>query len=304
MRIAFAGTPDAAIPSLQALLDAGHEVVAVITRPDAPAGRGRTLSESPISAFANSRGLRVFKPARLADFGDELRALAPTCIPVVAYGGLVPEDMITIPTLGWINLHFSLLPRWRGAAPVQRAIIAGDVTTGATTFRLEAGLDTGPVFGSIVRPIAPDDTAGSVLDALAHDGAQLLADTVAVLESAHPTPQSVDGVTHAEKLTKADAEIDWAAPAISIDRLIRGCTPDPSAWSAFAGARLGIGPVQLRQDITDLAPGALRFDGDVLVGTGSNAIALRQVKPAGRSWMDADAWARGLRIRPERFDAR
>lgn len=304
LRIAFAGTPDAAIPSLQALLGAGHDIVAVITRPDAPSGRGRTISPSPVAVFAAAQGLRVLKPIALHDINDELRTLAPDCIPVVAYGGLVPADMLDIPQYGWINLHFSLLPHWRGAAPVQRALIAGDDVTGATTFRIEAGLDTGPVFGTLVRPIAADDTAGTLLDALAHDGAQLLVQTLANITTLQPVPQSTDGASHAEKLGKADAEIMWTHPAIAIDRRIRACTPEPGAWASVLGERIVLGPAVPRPDCTDLAAGALRIGRQVLVGTGSHALELQQVKPSGKGWMAADAWARGLRTIPEQFDAR
>lgn len=303
MRIAFAGTPDVAIPSLRELIAAGHDIVAVITRPDAPAGRGRVLTPSPVADFAVEHGLPVLKPQRLSDIADGLRALEPDCIPVVAYGALVPADLLNVPKYGWINLHFSLLPAWRGAAPVQRAIMAGDDVTGASTFRLEAALDTGPVFGSLTRTIAPDDTAGTVLGALAEDGARLLARTVAELPTLRPVAQSGDEVSYAEKLTKLDAMVRWDHPALVIDRQIRGCTPDPGAWSSIDGERIGIAPIRIRPDVTDLASGALRFDDDVLVGTGSHAVQLVQVKPAGRGWMDAAAWARGLRTRPEHFDA-
>ena len=302
MRIAFAGTPEVAVPSLQALLDAGHEVVAVITRPDAPVGRGRVMTASPIADFAAAHGLHVLKPARLHDIADELRALAPECIPIVAYGGLVPADLLDVPTYGWINLHFSLLPAWRGAAPVQRAIMAGDDITGATTFRLEEALDTGPVFGTLTRTISADDTAGDVLDALAVDGAQLLVQTVGQLATLRPVPQSSDDVSYAEKLSKSDAHVRWADPALAINRQIRGCTPEPGAWTTIGGERISLGPVRMRADVTDLAAGALRFDDVVLVGTGSHGVELGDVKPAGKGWMAAAAWARGLRERPESFD--
>lgn len=297
MRIAFAGTPEVAIPSLTALLDAGMDVVAVITRPDAPAGRGRSLTSSPVAAFAAERGLPVLKPAKVGDIADELRALAPEAVAVVAYGGLIPASMLTIPTYGWVNLHFSLLPAWRGAAPVQRAIIAGDDITGACTFRLEAGLDTGPVFGSITRAIGAQDTAGGLLADLARDGAQLLAQTIASINSLHPVPQATDGVSLAPKLEKDDARIVWRHPALAIDRLVRGCTPDPGAWSEIAGQRIGLAPVIPRPDVHDLPVGVVRAEGrTVLVGTGSHAVELGQVKPAGKSFMAADAWWRGARL--------
>lgn len=295
MRIAFAGTPEVAIAPLQALLDAGHEVVAVVTRPDAPAGRGRTLTPSPLAIFAEGCGLPVLKPERLVDIAPELETLTPECIAVVAYGGLVPSSMLDLPTHGWINLHFSLLPAWRGAAPVQHAIIAGDDITGACTFRIEEGLDTGPVFGCITRDISHDDTAGRLLQQLSVDGATLLAQTIANLESIVPVPQSGD-VSLAPKLDKDDARIAWAHPALAVDRRIRGCTPEPGAWSEAGGVRLVLAPVTVRADVTDLAVGEVRLEGRVvLVGTGSCAVALSAVKPAGKAWMDADAWMRGLR---------
>lgn len=304
MRLVFAGTPEVAVPALAACLAAGHEILAVITRPDAPGGRGRTLQQSPVARFAAEHGLRVLKPERLVDIADELRALAPAAIPVVAYGALVPASLLDVATHGWINLHFSLLPQWRGAAPVQRAIMAGDDVTGACTFRIEAGLDTGPVFGTVTREIRPDDTAGSLLDALAHDGAVLLAQTLANIDAITPVPQPVDGVSLAAKLTKEEAQVRWDLPALVIDRGIRGCTPDPGAWTVFGEQRLGLGPVVLRPDVDDLAPGAVRFErAAVLVGTGSHAVALQSVKPQGKGSMAATDWARGLRERPDTFGA-
>lgn len=303
LRIAFAGTPDVAIPSLDALLAAGHDVVAVITRPDAPAGRGRVLMPSPVAHFAAAHGLRVFKPTHVAEIEHELRGLRLDCIPVVAYGGMIPRQLLDVPTHGWINLHFSLLPRWRGAAPVQRAIMAGDDVTGATVFRIDAGLDTGPVYATLTRPIAVNDTAGSLLESLASEGAALLAQTVSTIEAALPTPQPVDGVTHAAKLGKVDARVAWGDAAVVIDRHIRGCTPEPGAWTEHAGERIVLGPVSLRPDHATLAAGEIEFGTDVLVGTGSCAVALGVVKPAGRNWMDAEAWMRGVRERSVRFDA-
>ena len=207
MRIAFAGTPDVAIPPLQALINAGHEVVAVITRPDAPSGRGRTLTASPVATFAEAHGIPAFKPAKLADINDELRELKLDAIAVVAYGALVPEAMLDVARHGWINLHFSLLPAWRGAAPVQRAIMAGDEITGACTFQIEAGLDSGPIFGTLTRVIASDDTAGTLLTALADDGAQLLAQTISALDQLVAVSQAVDDVSFAPKLEKEDARV-------------------------------------------------------------------------------------------------
>lgn len=305
MRIAFAGTPEVAIPALWTLIDAGHEIVAVITRPDAPAGRGRALQASPVAAFAEEQRLTVLKPQRLADIADELALLAPEAVAVVAYGGLVPVHLLDLPRHGWINLHFSLLPAWRGAAPVQWAIISGEEITGASTFRIEAGLDTGPVFGTLTRTIDRADTAGSLLAALATDGAQLLAQTIGALDRLHPVPQPHDGVSVAPKLEKDDARVRWTDPALAVDRRVRGCTPEPGAWSTAREQRLVLEPVVLRPDITDLAPGRVRVDGRaVLVGTGSHAVMLTRVKPAGKGWMDADAWMRGLREEVEFADAR
>ena len=304
MRIAFAGTPEAAIPSLWTLLDAGHEIVAVISRPDAPAGRGRTMQASAVAEFAQERGLRVLKPAKLHEIHDELAAMHLDCIAVVAYGGLVPRTMLDLPKYGWINLHFSLLPAWRGAAPVQWAILAGDDMTGACTFRIEAGLDTGPLFGSLTRPIERGDTSGSLLAVLATEGAQLLAQTVGALERLHPIAQSAADASLAPKLDKDDARIRWVDPALAVDRRIRACTPEPGAWTVLGDQRVGVEPVILRPDVSDLDAGAVRIEGKaVLVGTGSHAVALQRVKPAGKAWMDADAWMRGLRGTLEFADA-
>ncbi len=304
MRLAFAGTPEVAIPSLTALLDAGHELVAVITRPDAPAGRGRVLTPSPVAEFAAAHGLHVLKPAKVIEITEVLTALAPQCVAVVAYGGLIPVSLLELPQHGWINLHFSLLPAWRGAAPVQHAIMAGDDVTGATTFRLEAGLDTGPVFGTITRAIDARDTAGRLLQELAHDGANLLAQTIAAIETLVPRAQPAAGVSLAPKLEKADARIVWHNPALVVDRLIRGCTPEPGAWSETGGQRLAIEPVTPRPDVRDLLPGEIRsHERSVLVGTGSYAVELSRVKPAGKSWMEADAWWRGLREQQGFVDA-
>ena len=296
MRIAFAGTPEAAIPSLWSLLDAGHEVAAVITRPDAMAGRGRQLRASPIADFAQEHGLPVLKPERLVDASETLGALDVSTVAVVAYGGMVPTSLLGLPEHGWINLHFSLLPAWRGAAPVQWSILSGDDMTGACTFRISAGLDTGPVFGSVTRRISPDDTSGTLLAALAVDGAQLLVQTIASLDHLQPVDQPSSGVSLAPKLGPADARVVWSDPALAIDRRVRACTPEPGAWTASHGQRFLVGPVVLRPDIRDLPPGQVRQEQRaVLVGTGSHAIALQQIKPAGKAWMSSEAWMRGLR---------
>ncbi|MGH3739695.1 MAG: methionyl-tRNA formyltransferase, partial [Micromonosporaceae bacterium] len=243
---------------------------------------------------------------REPDFLAQLAELAPDCVPVVAYGALVPPAALVIPRHGWVNLHFSLLPAWRGAAPVQHAVLHGDDVTGACVFELEQGLDTGPIYGSLTRPIGPTDTSGDLLGALADSGAELL---LAVLDSmekgtAVATPQPAEGVTMAPKVTTSDAEVRWHEPAFAVDRRVRACTPAPGAWSTFRGERLRLGPVvPLRvpdtADGTVLAPGELRLErGRVLVGTGSGPVVLGQVQAAGKKRMPADAWLRGARPEP------
>jgi methionyl-tRNA formyltransferase len=303
VRLVFAGTPYVAVPTLQALLDSPrHEVVAVVTRPDRPAGRGRTLAESPVKTRAESAGIEVLTPQRPsdADFLGRLADIAPDCCPVVAYGALVPPDALDLPRHGWVNLHFSLLPAWRGAAPVQHAILAGDDVTGATTFRLEEGLDTGPVYGIVTTEIGGRDTSGEVLDRLAHAGAGLMVATLDAIEDGAvvPQPQPTDGVSLAPKLGVDDARVDWAAPALRVDRLIRACTPVPGAWTTIRGRRLKLGPVTAAEEV--LAPGRLAANrNSVLVGTGSTAVHLGEVRPEGRGPMAAADWARGLHLGPD-----
>jgi methionyl-tRNA formyltransferase len=313
VRLIFAGTPAAAVPSLEALLASErHEVIAVLTRPDARAGRGRRLAESPVKQLATAAGVEVLQPVkpREPEFLERLTALAPDCIPIVAYGALIPQAALDIPTRGWVNLHFSLLPAWRGAAPVQHAVIAGDEITGASTFQLEAGLDTGPVFGVVTETVRPTDTSGDLLDRLARSGAGLLVATLDGIEDGRlvARPQVPDGVSLAPKLEPADVRVDWSKPAVAVDRLIRGATPAPGAWSTFRGRRLKLGPVRLAVDPPpeqgSLPPGVLDIDRDgVLVGTGTAAVRLGEVQPEGKPRMAADAWARGVRPGPdESFD--
>jgi methionyl-tRNA formyltransferase len=303
MRLVFAGTPAAALPSLRAFLESDrHDVVAVVTRPDAPAGRGRRLVRSPVGAWADEHGVEVLTPARPREpaFLDRLRELAPDCVPLVAYGALVPRAALDIPKHGWINLHFSLLPQWRGAAPVQAAIRHGDQITGATVFQLEEEMDTGPVYGQLTEPIRPRDTAGELLERLANAGATLLLATLDGIEDGvlQPRPQPSDGVSMAPKVTIADAKVDWSAPALAVDRLIRSVTPDPGAWTEFRGERLKLAPVELTP-VDDLPPGELRAQKQtVLVGTATAAVQLSQVQPQGRKQMPAADWARGVRVRP------
>jgi methionyl-tRNA formyltransferase len=301
MRLLFAGTPEVALPSLHALLESAHEVLGVVTRPDAPAGRGRTLTPSPVARAALDAGLEVLRPPgpRDPDFHARLAELAPDCCPVVAYGGLLPESILAIPTHGWINLHFSLLPAWRGAAPVQHAVIAGDEITGASTFRIVKELDAGPVFGMLTETIRPDDTAGALLERLSVAGAGLLLATLDGIEQGRleARPQSADGVSLAPKITVADARIDWSAPAMRLDRLVRGCTPNPAAWTLRGADRLRIGPVVLRPDRRDLKPGAVLVGRqEVLVGTATHAVRLGEVTAPGKRPMPAADWARGARL--------
>lgn len=301
MKLVFAGTPEPAVPSLEALLASRHDVVAVVTRPDAPAGRGRALRPSPVRQRAEAAGLEVLTPDHPRDeaFQQRLREIAPDCCPVVAYGALVPQPVLDIPPHGWVNLHFSLLPAWRGAAPVQHAILHGDEVTGATTFRLEAGLDTGPVFGVTTEDVRPTDTSGDLLERLAVAGAGLLVATLDGIEEGalEPRPQPADGVSLAPKITVADARVDWTAPALHVDRRIRACTPAPGAWTTFRDKRVKLGPVT-PTDRT-LAPGEVR---DGLVGTATTAVRLGGVRPEGKGAMAAADWLRGLRLEPgERF---
>jgi methionyl-tRNA formyltransferase len=278
-------------------------VVAVLTRPDAPAGRGRTVSRSPVAERADAAGIPVLQPRspREPEFLERLAGLAVDAAPVVAYGALVPPAALDLPRHGWVNLHFSLLPAWRGAAPVQHAIMAGDELTGAATFRLEAGLDTGPVYGMVTEPIGPRDTAGDLLGRLAVSGAGLLVATIDGIAdgSLAAQPQSSDGVSLAPRIETADARVDWNLPGYVVDRRIRGVTPAPGAWTTFRGNRLRVAPVTLLPDGPLLEPGELMVEsGDVFVGTGNGAVRLGQVQPAGKRMLDAADWARGARPAP------
>jgi methionyl-tRNA formyltransferase len=301
VRLVFAGTPAAAVTALSAILASRHSVEAVVTRPDAPAGRGRQVEQSPVAALAREAGIEVLTPLRPREpwFLDRLREIAPECCPVTAYGGLLPQTVLDIPRYGWVNLHFSLLPAWRGAAPVQHAIMHGDDVTGATTFELVAELDAGPVFGVLTEAIRPTDTAGELLDRLASAGSRLLVDTLDGIEDGtlRAVPQPAEGVSLAPKLTPADARVDWKLPAHLIDRQIRGCTPEPGAWTEFDGARIKLWPVTLAPDgAVGLAPGELRIErGTVYAGTGSRPVRLGDVQPPGKRRMPAADWARGLR---------
>jgi methionyl-tRNA formyltransferase len=277
MRVVFAGTPDVAVPSLQRILGSSHEVLAVVTRPDARSGRGRHLAPSPVAEVAADKGIEVLKPASPKDpeFLGRLHELAPECCPVVAYGGLLPQRALDIPEHGWVNLHFSLLPAWRGAAPVQHALLHGDEITGATTFEIVRDLDAGPVYGVLTERIRGDDTAGALLERLADHGAELLLATLDGIEegSLEPRPQAAEGVSLAPKVTVDDAHVRWSEPAAAVDRRVRACTPAPGAWSTFRAERVKIGPVTLRPDQTSLRPGEVAAGRhEVLVGAADLAV--------------------------------
>lgn len=304
MRLVFAGTPEVALPALDAIAASRHDLVGVVTRPDAPAGRGRRLVASPVARRAEELGVPVLKPAhpRDPDFHTALAALEPDCCPVVAYGALLPESVLDIPRHGWVNLHFSVLPNWRGAAPVQHAIWAGDEVTGATTFRIVKELDAGPTYGLMTQTIRPDDTAGTLLAKLAEGGAGLLVATLDGIEdgSVDARPQPEDGVSYAPKVLVEDARVDWEDPALGVDRRIRACTPAPGAWSTFAGERIKLGPVTLVDSWADrepLAPGMLAVTKSaVFVGTGTVPVQLGEVRPFGKKQMPAADWARGVQF--------
>ena len=301
MRVVFAGTPEAALPALEAIVASPHELVAVVTRPDAPAGRGRRLTASPVGTRADELGVPVLKPEHPRDpeFQEALRALAPDCCPVVAYGALLPQSALDIPVHGWVNLHFSVLPAWRGAAPVQHALLAGDEVTGATTFRIVRELDAGPTYGLMTERVRPGDTAGDLLARLAEGGAGLLVATLDGIESGQleARRQPEDGVSYAPKITVEDAHVDWTEPAMAVDRRIRACTPDPGAWTTYGGERVKLGPVTPADGA--LPPGELLVGKNaVAVGTGSGALKLGMVKAFGKKEMPAADWARGVRVEP------
>ncbi|GAA5198827.1 methionyl-tRNA formyltransferase [Rugosimonospora acidiphila] len=306
MRLVFAGTPAVAVPALDAIAASDHQLVAVLTRPDAPAGRGRRLVRSPVGAWADERGIEVLTPQRPREpeFLARLEEIAPDCVPVVAYGALVPPAALSIPRHGWVNLHFSLLPAWRGAAPVQYSVLHGDEVTGASVFQLEAGLDTGPVFGTLTEPINPTDTSGDLLDRLSGAGARLLVEVLDGIEAGtlSAVAQPADGVSLAPKLTVEDAEVRWAEPAFGVDRRVRASTPAPGAWSTFRGERVKLGPVTPVTPVpgtAPLAPGQIEAQRSrVLIGTGTGPVALGEVRAAGKRAMAATDWARGVRPEP------
>jgi methionyl-tRNA formyltransferase len=303
MRVVFAGTPEPALAALDAVVRSRHQLVGVVTRPDAPAGRGRRPEASPVARRGEELAVPVLKPATPQDpaFQLELRALRPDCCPVVAYGALLPPGALDIPRHGWVNLHFSLLPAWRGAAPVQHALWAGDPITGATTFRIVAALDAGPTYGVMTEVVRPDDTAGDLLQRLAVGGAELLVRTLDGIDDGtlEARDQPAEGVSLAPKITVEDARVVWPEPAASVDRRIRACTPAPGAWTTYAGDRLKLGPVRVGDQRAPLAPGELEVTRSaVYVGTGSHPVRLGEVQPVGKRPMPAADWARGVRVGP------
>ncbi|TPG31447.1 methionyl-tRNA formyltransferase [Mycolicibacterium hodleri] len=301
MRIIFAGTPEPALPSLRRLIDSSHhDVIAVLTRPDAVSGRRGRPSPSPVAQLAIDVGIPVLRPGKPndAEFVAELHDLAPDCCAVVAYGALLREGLLGVPPLGWINLHFSLLPAWRGAAPVQAAIAAGDEVTGATTFRIEPSLDSGPVFGVVTETVRPTDTAGILLERLSVSGATLLDKTLDGIAdgSLAAVPQPADGVTVAPKITVEESRVRWDLPAQVVDRRIRAVTPNPGAWTMMGDLRVKVGPVTPGGG-EPLPPGMIRVDRQgVHVGTASNPVLLGDIQPPGKKPMKAADWARGARL--------
>lgn len=307
MKLVFAGTPGVALPALETLISSDHYVLAVITQPPARAGRGRELQPSPVHAVADKYGIKALYPDSIREIDAVLRELQPDAIPVVAYGQLIPETMLDIPAHGWVNLHFSLLPEWRGAAPVQHCIWHGDTITGATTFRIDQGMDSGPILGHVTQLVDPKDTSGALLDRLADTGSHLLRQTLDALEAGMITPiaQQHDQATYAPKLQKSDSRIDWQLPAIEIDRRIRAMTPKPGAWTTMALSEheisLSIGPVSTNRDI-QLDPGVICvIDKNVFVGSATYALELDRIKPPGKKFMLATDWMRGLRTEEVKF---
>jgi methionyl-tRNA formyltransferase len=303
VRLVFAGTPEPALPALRRLIDSPrHEVVAVLTRPDAASGRRGKPEPSPVAREALDRGLPLLRPDRpnSAEFVAELSGFAPDCCAVVAYGALLRDALLAVPPRGWINLHFSLLPAWRGAAPVQAAIAAGDTITGATTFQIEPSLDSGPVYGVVTETIRPTDTAGDLLERLAFSGAELLSHTLDGVADGTLTarPQAGDGVSMAPKVTVEEARVRWDLPAPVVERRIRAVTPNPGAWTLIGDLRVKLGPVHLdSQAPKTLPPGAIHADRkSVWIGTGSEPVRLGQIQPPGKKLMNAVDWARGARL--------
>jgi methionyl-tRNA formyltransferase len=305
VRLVFAGTPEPAVPTLQALLTSRHEVAAVVTRPDAASGRGRKITASPVAEVARGANVPLLQPISAKDpqFWSDLAAFEPQACPVVAYGTLLPAEVLSIPQHGWVNLHFSLLPAWRGAAPVQHAIWHGDDITGAATFQIETGLDTGPIFGTLTEAILTNDTSGDLLQRLSRSGAELMVATLDGLESGRVrgVPQPKDGISLAPKISVEDAHVAWRDPAMAIDRQVRACTPAPGAWTQLGEQRVKLGPLRSHSDQAELAPGQMLSVSkhEWIVGTGTNPLVLGDVQPQGKRAMRAADWLRGIRLEPD-----
>ncbi len=301
LRLAFMGTPDFAAPALSEIVAAGHDVVAVYTQPPRPAGRGQSLRKSPVHQLADDLGLEVRTPTSMRDDVEveAFKALELDIAVVVAYGQILPKPVLEAPRLGCINLHASLLPRWRGAAPIQRAIMAGDAETGVQVMRMEEGLDTGAVILSETVVIRDDDTSGALHDRLAQIGAGLAPRALAALErgAAVETPQAETGVTYAKKIDKSEARIDWSKPAVEIDRLIRGLSPFPGAWFEAEGAR---GPLRVKALGSQRADGAGAsgelLDADMTIACGEGAIRLTRGQREGRSAQPGEELFRALNL--------
>ena len=305
MRIVFAGSPQAALPVLTYLEQSAHDLVAVLSRPDAPSGRGRKLAQSPVSSYAAQHDLMLYQPKTLKNNTEAatfLRDLQPDLGVIVAYGAILPADILEIPKFGWINIHFSLLPRWRGAAPVQRALQEGDTQTGVTVFQLEPALDTGPIYATCSYEVPESATAGDVLLELAELSVGPLEQALSMIErGVAPEPQADTGVTYAPPLHPSEGEIDWSAPSDTIANHIRGFTPSPGAWTMWQESRVKLGVLEsnppLTMPIPPLEPGQIfTTRHEVWVGTGSAPVCLGNVATAGKKPMPAEAWARGAHL--------
>ena len=294
MRIAVAATPGVAIPTLDALLASEHELICVITRPDAPSGRGRALQSTPVANWAKVNGVKLFKPETSKSLGELVADL--DLVVTIGYGLLLPKDILEKPKHGFINLHFSLLPRWRGAAPVQRAIEAGDSITGVTVFQLDAGMDSGPIYLSAQIPLSSTTTADQLFDSLANLGVEPVLKTLDLIEKgAKPSPQEDAGATRAYKLSKGEGLIDWNLDAEVINRKVNAFNPDPGAWSNFRGQVIKINKVRFSNEVVNA--GVLRaVDKSVYIGTATSALELLEVTPSGKSQMSAFSWANGARL--------
>lgn len=301
LRLAFMGTPDFAVPCLKALIDAGHEVVAVYAQPPRPAGRGQKPRPTPVAAFAESRGIPVHTPLTLksAEEQEKFRALGLDAAVVVAYGLILPPEILEAPRLGCVNVHASLLPRWRGAAPIQRAIEAGDPETGVTIMAMDAGLDTGPMILKRATPITPEDNAQTLHDRLSAMGAELILPALAGLAdgSITPEPQPEDGVTYARKIDKAEARIDWSRPAAELDRQIRAFAPFPGAWFGHEGKRIKVLRATPLERASTATPGTITEE-PLVVACGEGALRLDVLQREGKSAMEAEAMLRGYPLSP------